>query len=993
MRRSRLMRTALLAAGLLATNALAAPMREGGKVHFTVDEGTDFSANPSPDGQRVLIDLQGSLWMLSAGGGRARRITSDLFEAMRPDWSPDGQQVAVQAYQGGMWHIWLLASDGTRRRQLTSGDFDDTLPRWSPDGERIAFLSARGGRPAIWTIDVASGALVELPAKLAAPSSFGWSKDGKSLVVADAGAILRVTVDGAATPIETACRDGATPGAPSLSPSGHRIAYICSGAQYGALMLRDADGRTRRVGRLDDVFAYMPRWQGEDRLVYAANGKIRTVDLAAEAHAIIPFTAEFTIEKARYRRKAYDFDSVAPQKVKGIVAPAISPDGQTIVFKALNDLWLSDLQGNARQITRNSAYETDPVWSPDGKRLAYASDAEGLMRLHVMDVATGAAQSVSHGDHASVAPAWSPDGTRLAFQREDGSTHILDLASGSVRPVAPAVDFPSRPTWSADGRFIAFAAVSQSRNRIAIVDAATGTQRWIDPAPFRSVSTRGDDGPVWSPDGKWLAFSMKSMIWALPVAPDGTPTGSAVQLTQEASDAPSWTGDSRHLLYLANGKLRVVDRETRRTHTVPLKLDWTPARAQGRSVVHAGRLWDGRAAAVRENVDIWIEGHRIAAIVPHGDHGVAEQVIDASGLTVTPGLFEMHNHQQLRSKYLGDRQGRLWLSYGVTSTRSTGDPAYRALEDKEALASGARVGPRHFMTGEMLEGSRLMWSFSRPVEDAAQLALELSRAEALGYDVLKTYMRFRSDWQLRVAQWGHRRLGVSTTSHFTYPGIRYGVDGAEHFGGPMRWGYIFPHLFRGNAYDDIFKGLELGGVEMTTTNFAGRQSLLELPDLAADRRIAALYPPWEKASLAQFMGCAAKTGPCDFFLTPNEEHSRLTMTDIVRIARGGGAIIVGSDAPLDSIAISTFQNLYTLQKYGLTPFEALQAATMTPALAQGVEADLGSVEVGKLADLVLVRGTPDRDVRDLMRVTGVMKAGEYFDVDDLIAPFASEPLP
>lgn len=993
MRRSRLMRTALLVAGLLATSALAAPMREGGQVRFTVDEGTDFSVNPSPDGKKVLIDLQGSLWTLPSTGGKARRITSDLFEAMRPDWSPDGRRIAAQAYQGGMWHIWLLSSDGKRRRQLTSGDFDDNYPRWSPDGGRIAFLSARRGRPAIWTIDVASGALAELPAKLSAPGAFDWAADGQSLVVADGGTIMRVTMDGAATPIETACRTGATPGAPSLSPSGQRIAYICSGAQYGALMLGEADGRTRSIGTLNDVFAYMPRWQGEDRLVYAANGKIRTVEIAADTHAIIPFTADFTIEKARYRRKAYDFDSVAPQPVKGIVAPGISPDGQTIVFKALNDLWLSDLEGNARRITRDSAYETDPVWSPDGKRLAYATDARGLMQLHMMDLTTGAAQPVSQGDYASVAPAWSPDGRHLAFQREDGSTHILDLASGADRPIAPAVDFPSRPTWSADGRFIAFAAASQSRNRIAIVDTTTGAQRWIDPAPFRSVSTRGDDGPVWSPDGKWLAVSMKSMIWVLPVAPDGTPTGAAIQLTKEASDAPSWAGDSRHILYLANGALRIVDRETQRTRTVPLKLAWTPSRAQGRTIVHAGRLWDGAAEAVRENVDILIDGNRIAALVPHGDHGGAGRVIDASGLTVTPGLFEMHNHQQLRSKYLGDRQGRLWLSYGITSTRSTGDPAYRALEDKEALASGARIGPRHFMTGEMLEGSRPMWSFSRPVEDEAQLALELSRAEALGYDLLKTYMRIRSDWQLRVANWGHRRLGVSTTSHFTYPGMRYGVDGAEHFGGPTRWGYIFPHLFRGNAYADIFKGLALGGVEMTTTNFAGRQSLLELPGLATDRRIAALYPPWERASLAQFIGCAAKTGPCDFFLTPNEDHSRLTVTDIVRIARGGGAIMVGSDAPLDSITISTFQNLYTLQKYGLTPFEALQAATMTPARAQGVEADLGSIEVGKLADLVLVRGTPDRDVRDLMQVTGVIKAGDYFSVDDLIAPFTSGPRP
>ncbi|WEK43976.1 MAG: amidohydrolase family protein [Candidatus Sphingomonas colombiensis] len=982
------MRAWLLAMALLGSSSLAAPVREARIISYVTEEGTDFSINPSPADGSLLIDLQGSLWSISATGGEARRLTTDLFEAMHPSWSPDGRQIAVESYADGMWHIWILSADGKQRRQLTSGAFDDTFPRWSPDGKTIAFLSARDGKAGIWLADPGSVDLRRVPASgLAMPQALNWTAGG-ALLLADMGRLKRVSLDGRVEALDAMCEQG-TATAPALSPSGKRLAYVCAGADYGRLMLRDETGKSRVIGAATDVFPLAPAWRSEDRLLYSGTGKIHSLNVLSGMDAVVPFRAKFRLQRAGYQRKRYDFDDAAAHAVKGIVAPSLSPDGKRIVFKALNDLWLVDLNGNARRLTDDAFYENDPVWAPDGRSIAYVTDASGIAQLWTMDVASGGKRRIGRSAHANVAPAWSPDGKQIAYQTETGETRTIDVASGADRALVPALDFPSRPTWSANGRTIAFTAANDSRNRILLVDVASGRQRWIDATPNRSISTRGDDGPIWSPDGKWLAFSMMSRIWVLPVAPDGTPTGTAKPLTSEASDAPSWAGDSRTILYLANGTLKLVDRETGRTRVVPLKLDWRQERAKGRILVHAGRLWDGVHPEVRENVDILIEGNRIARIVPHGPHENAGRVIDASNLTVTPGLFEMHNHQQLRSKYLGDRQGRMWLAYGITSTRSTGDPVYRALEDREALASGARIGPRHFMTGEMLEGSRPMWSFSRPIEDQAQLDLELSRAEALGYDVIKTYMRFRSDWQAQVAERAHRRMGVSVTSHFAYPGIAHGVDGEEHFVGPTRWTNGFPHLFRGGVYDDIFQALEKSGIEITTTNFAGRQELLELPGLPGDPRIAALYPAWEQASLKEFMGCAAKTGPCNFFLTPNEEQSRLTAQDLIRVIRGGGRVMIGSDAPLDSFTISTFQNLYTLQKFGLSPFEALRTATTVPAQAQGVEADLGSVEVGKLADLVFVEGRPDADVRDLMKVRSVMKAGRYFTVDELIAPYGA----
>lgn len=977
---------ALLAAA--PVQAAPAPvLRKAHTVDLRVDEGSDFSAVPSPRGAGLIMDLQGVLWALPAQGGMAKRLTQDVFEALRPRWSPDGRQVAVQAYADGLWRIWLLSPDGKSRKVLTNGPYDATHPTWAPDGKSVAFVSDRSGADEIWAIDVATGALRQLTNEGGGVADPAWSPDGREIAFTRWDRIRIVAVETGETATLPLPADPARrPTGPAWSPDGKSLAYVAFGAQTGRLMVADRQGRTRRIGALDNAFSFAPTWLSADRLLYTANGKIRTIGLDGQGETILPFRAKLKLRRAGYARKVYDFDDTKPHLAKGLVGPALSPDGKSAVFKALNDLWLVPIDGGpARKLTDDRAYEVDPAWSPDGKSIAFASDRAGQTHLFVMDIASGLARQVTDGEGAQTSPAWSPAGDRLAYQTETGETRLLDLSTGQTKPLLGALETPGRPSWSPDGRTLVVTAVNQRRNRILAVDVESGRQTWRDPAPFRSVSTRGDDGPVWSPDGKHLLFSMESTLWILPVAADGTPKGPARQITHEASDAPSWGGDAKTVLYVHNGRLRLTNIEGAEPRTIETGLGWTQQVARGRTLVHAGALWDGVHEAVRRDVDILVIDNRIAAITPHAAHRADIAVVDASHLTVTPGLFEMHNHQQMRSKFLGDRQGRLWLAFGVTSTRSPGDPAYRAVEDRESLASGARLGPRLFTTGEMLEGSRLMWAFSRPVETKAQLKLELSRAQALDYDLIKTYMRFRSDWQVKVADWGHKTLGVSTTSHFVFPGVAHGVDGAEHFGGPTRWGFVFPHLFRGDVYADTLDGLAKSGMELTTTNFSSKRSLLDLPGVADDPRVKAFYPPWELASLRRTIACADTSGPCDFFLPPDEQGSRLTVRDLLRIKRAGGQVMIGTDAPLDHPALSLVVNMMSLQEYGFSPFEVLQAATSVPARAQGVERDLGTVEVGKLADLVFVDGDPSVRIADLVKVRQVMKAGTLYTVEALIS--------
>ena len=408
-----------------------------------------------------------------------------------------------------------------------------------------------------------------------------------------------------------------------------------------------------------------------------------------------------------------------------------------------------------RRITRDSYQEVNPVWSPDGKQIAYSPDRAGTEDIYVRHLRSGQQRRVTALPSAEVSASFSPDEKSLAFQDEKGATYVLDLASGDVRELVTPLFGPGRPTWSADSKTLAFASVRPYSQRfregvsqILVVDVATGAQRYVEPGDrHASLSTRGDDGPVWSPDGRRMAFVMGSQLHVMPVDATGTPTGSPKRVNSEVADAPSWSGDSRKLLYLSQGRLRLASARTGKARTVDVPLRYRPDVRSGRQVVHAGRFWDGQAKKLRRDVDITVVDNRIRNITPHRPHR-SGKVVDASGLTVMPGLMDSHVHQAYESRFFGDRQGRVSLAWGITSTLSVGDQVYRAMEDRDSLRAGARVGPRFYATG-LVDGSRVYYNFMRPTRSDAQVRRRADPGQAAGLrlrEVLRAICR-RRGWR------------------------------------------------------------------------------------------------------------------------------------------------------------------------------------------------------------------------------------------------------
>jgi hypothetical protein len=236
-----------------------------------------------------------------------------------------------------------------------------------------------------------------------------------------------------------------------------------------------------------------------------------------------------------------------------------------------------------------------------------------------------------------------------------------------------------------------------------------------------------------------MAAIYEGVLSVWPVAASGEPQGPPRRVTTESAHAPSWQGDSRHILYQSLDQLRIVDIETGDTKTVPFTMTWTPAIPKTRVVVHAGKLLDMKTAALRANVDVIITGNRITSVVPHAAaNHLKVELVDASDLTVMPGLTEYHSHLQ---KDYGAAQGRAWLAFGITTVRNPGNTPYEHVEDVEANEAGVRPGPRVFGTGYLMEWGRVYYKMGIAISSVSHLEIELARAKALQYDMIKSYVR------------------------------------------------------------------------------------------------------------------------------------------------------------------------------------------------------------------------------------------------------------
>jgi Tol biopolymer transport system component/imidazolonepropionase-like amidohydrolase len=959
------------------------------EITLTLTEGTSMSAAVSPDRRSIAVDLVGSLWILPIGGGAARRITPDLFEARLPSWSPDSQSLAFQGYgDDGTWHIYVINRDGGNIRSVTEGEFDDREPAWSHDGSRIAFSSDRyGGIATIWQLTLRTGELRRVSGRDGSMPSWSPNDDEIGFVSQDRGEASAGSVRGGRAPgfyaagangRERLVSDASLHGMPAGAAwnlEGTHLAYSLASGQLGI------NGQ-QASGADEDVFPFRPSWIGRGEFIYTADGLIKRQSLDGST-STVPFAATVTLQRSSFSIAHRALQPSGPQRVAGIVKPAVSPDGSAIAFTALGDLWMLRAGGAAVQLTNDAAYEVDPAWSPDGTTIAFASDRGGHMDLWLRDLRTNKEVQATRERAAVSGPAWSRDGSQIAYLGDRRELRTVRVKPGDCRGggTLNTVGEIGRPTWAPNCKAVAVGALFPYSDRFreglnGLLIYAFESSSWSQSVlfPRRSTGNRESGGPVWSPNGTHMAFVSEGRLWTVPVDGEGAAIGPPDSIADDQPGSSTWEGDSRHIVYQTPKGLRRILADGSPPDAIALDLTWRAAAAPERVVIHAGHVFDGVLEALHGESDIVVERGIVRSIQAHRDDLHAGAVVDAPAETVMPGLIDMHAH--LDDGY-GGAFGRIWLAYGITGVRIPSIDPYVANEQREAFDSGRRPGPRFFFAGDPFDGRRVYYPGGVSVTSDEQLDAELDRASTLGVDFFKTYVRLPDRFQKRIVDYAHD-LGKPVTSHEIYPAIALGIDGVEHLRGTSRRGYSPKASGAGRAYKDVIDLLAKSGVTLTPTigiEGAFRARATGDRSLLFDSRLA-LFPMPVVAMLADLARAPANAA-LDLAVKPYE-------TTLKAVAAGGGRIVAGTDSPIVPYGLGLHVELEAYVHAGLTPFQALQTATTNAAQALGLGEELGTIQPGKVADLAFVGGDPLTDIRATRDVKRVMKGGRVYTVAELI---------
>lgn len=1021
------LKLSLLAVTFLSLSSLGLASKDSEEhsrtLEVTLHEGTNMAASLSPDGNKLAIDLVGRIWTLDSEGGEAKALTDPEGDARQPHWSPDGEWIAFQAYWSGDYDIWMIRQDGSDLQQITSGPFDDREPNWSPDGGKIVFSSDRNGNYDIWQVTITSGettALTQDPANEFYPA-YSPLEDHIAYVSDGDTPGIWIREAGGDVSLFSKSNPGTSFHSPSWIENKDKTSLSYSLQQHGSteLYVRSLTSQVAQLisGEGEDVFPFRTSFF-QSKLAYTSDGKIQILNLSDDVLTQIPFSAKVRLDRPAYRKALRTLDGPGVRPVRGIISPAISPDGQHVSFTALGDLWTMQIGDLPTQLTNNVFIERDAVWSPTGKSLAYASDRTGSFQIWIHDLSNNEATQVTV-DGGSF-PSWSPDGNSIAYiaaERFDSSVKTLSIHSGSIETIRTGLNDPGRATWSPDGKSIVLSSKWQYSTRFReginkplLIDIEgpiaslpvppsktflsnrgpsfsgdhsflpeqqplNQNERWLDFISHGSVGSRNTDGPIWSPNGRMMAYVANGVLWSIPVDLEGNPVGPGRRLTNQIADDPTWAGDSESILYLTSTGLERVWVHDGRIEAIPLDLNWERNVASSRYVIHAGSIFDGHSESLLENRDIVIDGGRIVRISKHDDSLHTDRVIDASQGYISPGLIETHTHEGLEG---GEVSGRIWLSYGITSIRNpTGDP-YEMMELRESIGSGKRIGPRIFGTGNSIDGSRIYYAGVPTLGSPSEIPLEMKRAKLLEYDLIKTYVRLQDGVQKEVIKSAHS-LGIPVSSHELYPAVANGADGVEHVRGTSRRGYSTKVSVLNRSYQDVVSLLSTSGMTLTPTiGIYGAYELVAVddPSIFDDPRVTRFFP-------GAGDGHSISSSPSGADKARDLVEAMASLPR--RVVENGGVVIMGTDTPINPRGLSLISEMQALVNYGkMTPLDVMRATTSVAAKAMGYETEIGSLRPGMIADLILLDENPLENIEAIRKVLWTIKGGELMTPRDLL---------
>ena len=1013
------------------------PGGPGKDVSFTVNEGTWLNLDVSPDGKEILFDLLGDIYSLPISGGAATVLRKGMAMEVQPRFSPDGRKILFTSDAGGGDNIWIMDRNGANARQLTKENFRLlNNGTWTPDGKYIIarkhFTSGRSlGAGELWMYHVNGGSGLQLTARkndqqdlnepCVSPDSryvyysedlypggfFQYNKDPNNQIFA----IKRFDREKGTSEIVTGGPGGAV--RPQLSHDGKLLAFVKRVRTKTVLFLRNIetgeewpiyDQLSKDQQEAWTIFGIYTgyAWMPDDKnIVIWSGGKIMKVNVNGVNDAKeIPFTCEVKqhiTDAVRFKQNLDEHEFNA----NVIRSATTSPDGKWLVFNAIGHIYKKALpNGQPERITKDNVLEFEPQFSPDGKTLVYVTwndSASGSITKVNFPSGKPSALTAKKGLYRT--PCFSRDGKALVYYKE-GSNNIMGNTF-TVKPgiyIMPAnggteefvTDKGDNPTFSSDGKRIYYQA-----------------GEWPD-KQFNNCKTDGDDERTLfkstyagqftvSPDNEWVAYVHLHQVYIAPFPHTGKP----INLSGDSTDFPvkrvsrdaginlHWSTNGKQLHYTLGSEYYSINLEDRfdfvagkpdslfvlPEHGISIGLKVKTDIPEGKIAFTHARIITMKGEEVIENGTIVIDGNKIAAVGKSGEVAIpaGAKEIDCSGNTIMPGLIDAHAHGS-HFRY-GLTPEKHWpyfanLAYGVTTMHDPSANSEMVFAQSELVKAGMMTGPRVFSTGAILYGAD--GDFKAVINSYEDAKSALRRTRAFGAFSVKSYNQPRREQRQMVIE-AARELGMEVVPEggsFYFHNLSMILDGhttIEH------------NIPVATLYDDVVQLWKRSQTANTPT------LIVSYGALSGEYYWYQHTNVWEKKRLLTFTPRSViDTRSRHRVMAPEEEYENGYMQvsrSLKKLTDAGVCVNMGAHGQIQGIG--AHWEMWMLAQGGMTPHQVLKAATMNPATSLGLDNWIGSLQVGKLADLIILDKNPLENIYNTESVHYTMVNGRLYDCETM----------
>jgi imidazolonepropionase-like amidohydrolase/Tol biopolymer transport system component len=1000
--------------------------------NFTIntDEGTWMNLDVSPDGKDIVFDILGDIYIMPISGGTAKLLSGGAAFDVQPRFSPNGKYISYTSDKSGGDNIWMMNRDGSGKRQITKENFRLlNNATWMPNSEYIVarkhFTGTRSlGAGEMWMYNINGGDGVQLTKRkndqqdsgepnispngkflyysedVTPGPTFEYSKDPNGTIYA----IKQLDLTTGKTTDLIRQQGGAA--RPQISPDGKLMAFVKRVRLKSVLYIQNLqtgeespvfDDLSKDQQETWAIFGVYPNfaWTPDSRgLVFYAKGKIKKVDLASLSVSEIPFqvTTNQTVQQSlHFPQQVFTPDFNA----KMIRQLTTSPDGKMVVFNAAGFLYKKELpNGTPERLTNGMDFEFEPSFSPDGKYVVYTTWSDEFKgSVKRADVRSGRFSTLTDEKGFYYSPSYSSKGDRIVFRKgrgndvlgqtygKGGGIYVMSANGGSKTLVT---DNGIKPKFNADDSRIFFQSSENGKKAYKSVNVNGGGEVTHYTSGY---ATQFEP----SPDGRWMAFTEFFNVYITPMmltgsAQDLSSGNKSIPLTRLTKDAGSyihWSNDSKRLFWTLGEQYFAQDvknafpfvdgtaqgnREVA-PDSLSIGLKLKADAPSGIIALTGARIITMKGDEVIENGSVLIENNKIVSIGKAADVKVPEQakVVDLNGKTIMPGMVDVHAH--LRTSPDGISPQTDWsylanLSFGVTTAHDPSSNTEMVFSQAEMLKAGRMIGPRLYSTGSILYGADAdMKVVVNSLDDALS---SLRRLKAVGAFSVKSYNQPRREQRQQILE-AARQLKMEVVpeggSTF-YTNLNMVIDG--HTG-------LEHSLPVSPVYKDVvslWKNTQVGYTPTLIVAYGGQWG----ENYWYDRTNV-----WENERLLAFTPRSIIDERARRRTT--SEYGDYNHIDVSKAAKqladAGVKVNLGAHGQIQGLG--AHWELWMLAQGGMSPLQAIRAATLNGASYLGMDKEIGSLEVGKLADLVIMDANPLEDIRNSEKIKYVMINGRLYD--------------